>query len=278
MTDEADADTAAAQVGATPAPGDGQQTTSQQTTTTTTAPASDFALPDEYKEKSWAAKVKTQDDLYKQLDNLSTLVGKKVIQPIDYEKASAEEIAAHYKKLAPEDVESYKFSDKSDPTFAKAIAPIFQEFGITPHQAAGLEAKITEIASSMVEAQRAEDTSEEGYFKLMEASFGDKAKGVAGFVETNLRQYASDEDKAIFDGVDNATRTAIDRTIFRILQAHGVKESGAQVEGGAGKPGSANIDDTRKDLRQKIADLGKRPHTAEEKQKLVDQLSATYKQ
>lgn len=236
-----------------------------------------FILPDAHKEKSWASKIKSQDDVYAQLDNLTALVGKKVIQPIDFEKATPEEIAAHYKKLAPEDVAAYNFGEKADPEFAKAVAPIFQELGINPHQAKGLSEKITEIAAKMVQAQKAADTSEEGYFKLMEGSFGEKSKAIAGFVENNLKQYASAEDKAVFDSVDNATRVAIDRTIFNVLKAHGVTESGAQTGGDKGAPQGGDVETTRKNLRQQIAELGRKPHTAEQKQKLVDDLAATYK-
>ena len=43
------------------------------------AKASDFVLPDEYKEKPWAAKIKSTEDLCKQVDNLRHLLARKML-------------------------------------------------------------------------------------------------------------------------------------------------------------------------------------------------------
>ena len=114
MTDEAVMDTAAAP--ATPAP----ETTStpdvqvsevsetnneggERASLSEGGESSDFALPDEYKESKWAQKVKSQDDLFKLIENQDALIGKKTIKPIDYETATPEQITEYHKSLAPED-------------------------------------------------------------------------------------------------------------------------------------------------------------------------------
>ena len=41
----------------------------------------EFSIPDEYSQKSYASKIKSQDDVWKQLDNMSSLIGKKAVVP-----------------------------------------------------------------------------------------------------------------------------------------------------------------------------------------------------
>ena len=85
----------------------------------------------------------------------------------------------------------------------------------------------------------------------------------------------------------NDQRIAVDRTVNKIvegyeariaklLKEHGITESGAQGEGKQGTPAS-NIDTQRKELREQIRKIDARPHTAAEKQALIEKLNATYK-
>ncbi len=249
----------------------------------------DFSLPDEYKGKPWAEKIKSNDDAFKQIDNLTALVGKKTIPPIDYSTATPEEIAAHHSSLAPENIEDYSFSEGADPEMSKAIGETFQEFGINKYQADGLSKKIADISAKMVEEKTKTDTSEEAYMKMMEESFGENHKETAGIIEKMLKEHTKlDDDKKIFDKMDNSHRAAIDRTIHSvsefyenrikaILEEHGVTESGAQVEGSKGVNTGINVKEVRTDLRNKISEISARPHTAEDLQFLKDKLTATYK-
>jgi len=307
MTDQA-TDTAAATT-ATPAPdgagGNNTQDTSTQqrpsvmdnggtdnggtdngTDTTNTTAATDFALPDEYKDKPWAAKIKSQDDVYKQLDNLNGLVGKKTIQPIDYETATPEQIAEYYSKTAPEDVSKYDFGE-GDADFQKAVGGVFKEFGINEHQASGIASKIGELAKGMATDKATDDRSADGYMAIMKESFGDDHEKAVGLVENLLKSNLDDKDKGFMDDLDNTTKGAVDRAVYKvandyedrikaILDEHGIKETSAHVNGGAKNP-STDIRETQKVLRQQIRDLDARPHSAQEKQELVDKLNATYK-
>ena len=256
-------------------------------TTNAETPAgdSDFALPDEYKEKSWADKVKSQDDLYRQLDNLSGLVGKKTILPIDYESATPEEITEHHKALAPEKgLEAYGFKDINDP-LSKATGEAFLQSGITEHQGKA----VLEVVREAMGAQVADDTSEDGYLTLAKESFGDDHETSIKQAETLLKANASEEDKKFFDSIDNKARIALDRTVNNVaksyeariqavLKEHGVKESGAQTDGNAGSP-AADVKDVRSDLRNQIIEMSKgdKPYTAQDKQALIDKLNSTYK-
>lgn len=237
----------------------------------------DFSLPDEYKDKPWAEKIKSADDAYKQIDNLTSLVGKKTIQPIDYETASPEEIAAHHAQTAPEDVSAYSFGEGADPDFSKAVGELLKENGISAYQGNKIIEKVQEITAGMAESKQAVDRSDDGYLELLKGSFGDNYKEVAPVVDEHIKKFATPEDYEFFDGIsDNQTRAAVDRVIHNILQKYGAFESGAQTEGNTGQNQGVDVAKTRADLRKQIAEIDSRPHTFAEKKALIDQLQKTY--
>lgn len=82
---------------ATPAP----ESAAAPVATPTPAP-SDFAIPEAYKDKPWASKVKSHDDLWKQLENTQSLIGKKAIAP-DFKTATPQEIEDYYSQMRPAD-------------------------------------------------------------------------------------------------------------------------------------------------------------------------------
>lgn len=262
----------------------GQPQGQQQPTGDTPA----FAVPEAYKERGWAGKVKSLDDVFKQLDNLDQLAGKKAVTNIDYTKATPEEIAAHHKKLAPQDRGAYKFSVPDDPV-SQIVGDAFMEAGINEHQGQAVLKKLAPFFEKMEGDLKTQQTSEEGYMKLSKEAFGDNFKDSIGKAEAVLKQFAPDDaTKKAFDDMPNDQRIAVDKTILKmqeshearvqkILKEHGIKESGAQGEGGQGKM-AGDVTEQRKDLRKQINELSSRPHTAEERQKLVDRLAATYKQ
>lgn len=260
-------------------PAGGQQNDpagSQQQNQPDNAQGNEFTLPDEYKDKPWAAKIKSQDDLFKQLDNAQTLIGKKTIQPLDYATATPEQIAEHHAKMAPESADAYDFGENADPEFSKAVGGIFKELGLNEYQGKHLAAKVNELAAQMVESQQAEAADGEKYLAALKETFGDKSQQVAVFLDNQIKQYASEKDVALLrDGIPNETRLALDRTIYNILQKHGVTESGAAAGDGGGAP-AQDIGQVRADLRAQIRELGNKPHTAQEKQALIDKLNATY--
>lgn len=249
------------------------------------APA--FALPEAYKDKPWASKIKSQEDLFKQIDNLDQLAGKKAITPIDYTKATPEEIKAYHSKLAPADISAYKFSQPDDPT-SQAVGAAFREAGINEHQGQAVIKALAPFFEKMDADVKSNATSEEGYMKLSKEAFGDNFKDTIGKVEKVLKEYAPDDaTKKALDDMPNDQRIAVDKTvnklvegyearIAKILKDHGIQESGAQGEGGQGKTGTDKAS-IQKDLRAQIRALDARPHTAQEKQALIDRLNDTYK-
>lgn len=247
--------------------------------------ANEFALPDEYKEASWAEKVKTQEDLYKLIENQNTLIGKKTIQPIDFDNATDQEIADYHKSLAPEKgVEAYAWGEHSLPEITEPMAEVFVEAGINPHQQKLLAGKFDEVVEKIAGEKLEADTSEDGYMAMMKESFGDDYEKSVGIVENTLKEHASNDDKKIFDQVDNKTRAAVDRTTHNVVsfyekkiaemkEEYGIKETGAQAEGGEAGTQVKSKEEQRKEIRTQMREIDGKPNSFKEKQELQEKLN-----
>lgn len=246
-----------------------------------------YKVPDAYKDKPWAAHIKSEDDLYKQFDGVQELIGKKTIQPIDYTKATPEEIAAHHAKSAPQDIAAYKFAVPDDPT-AKAVGEAFKQAGVNEFQGQEIVKALSPFFEKMDAEIKAQALSEEGYMKLSQAAFGENFKAALGKAESTIKANADEADQKVFDEMPNEQRIAVDKTvnkivdkyearIAQILKEHGIHETGAQGNGGESKV-VLDLTAQRAALRAEINAVSARPHTAEEKQVLIEKLNDTYKQ
>ena len=133
-----------------------------------------------------------------------------------------------------------------------------------------------------------EATSAEGFKAVMTAKFGDKYDAVVAQTVQLQKKYLSPDTQKLFDGLPNNVLGGVYELTENMRKAHadevaalkkeyGVVETGAQGEGDKGGGiNLQNIEDVRKDLRQQIIDLDKRPHSSAEKKALTDKLHATY--
>lgn len=268
---------------ATPAPA------AAQTPPAGDAPPKQFAVPDAYKDKPWASNIKSEDDVYKQLDGVQELIGKKTIMPIDYAKATPEEVATYHATLAPKEASAYAFAQPDDPV-SKMVGDAFIKNGINENQGKGIVTALAPFFEKMEGDLKAQSTSEEGYMALSKAAFGDNFKETIGKVEAVLKAHAPDDaTKQALDDMPNDQRIAVDKVvskvvegyearIAKILKDHGVHETGAQGEGGNGSM-STDINAVRADLRKQINDLSTKPmQNGNDKKVLIDKLQATYAQ
>lgn len=246
---------------------DTQKAADQKTTTEQTA---EFKLPDAFKDKPWASKIKSQDDLYKQLDNLQTAVGKKALYPAA--DATPEEWDAYLAGMRPESAEAYDFGAEPNEEFVAAISPILLEAGISKHQAGKLIPAYQKFEQAVLEEQ----TSAEGFKAEMSKSFGDKYEANVAAIVKEHKQHLTPEDQAAMDKIPNAYLGLIYRLTNAMQKAYGANENGDAHTEKSGAPVGEDIGKVRSELRQKIAALETRPHSAAEKQKLVDDLQATY--
>ena len=229
-----------------------------------------FSVPKEYAEKGWAKKVKTQDDVYKLIDNLDATVGKKMVVP-DFEKGDPKEIEAFVNMLRPKSKDEYSFGEGVDKELAGKAAEIFHKHGIP----ASLLNKAIPEYIALEKAKAAAMYSKEGMEEILKTSFGDSYKETTGKTTNFLKENLSKEDAELLESLPNEQMGVVYRLAKKVIDAYGVKETGQAGEGGGGKH-SGNVEEVRKSLRTQMSEMKKRPHNAEDYQKLLDQLSATY--
>lgn len=266
MTDAPIVDTAAAP--ATPAPTIATDAPNGAVAPTVT---NDFTIPDAYKDKPWASKIKSGDDLWTQLDNTQSLIGKKVVVP-DWEKADPKEIDEYIGQLRPKDASAYKFAEDMAPEERTAYGAMLHDVGIpTP-----MANKLIEKYSEMEKATIAKAFSEEGLLAEKKASFGDNYEAMGAKVAKTISSNLSKEDLAIVDTkLPNNVVGIIYRLAANMEKAYGASESGAAA-GNASAMSPVNVSEQANKIRNDIDALSRRQHTAEEKQTLVDQLNALY--
>lgn len=252
-------------------------------TTTTTAPAAnDFKLPDAYKDKPWASKIKTQDDLYKQLDETQTLIGKKVLPQMDLSKALPEDLQKFNEAYRPADVAAYGLKDYGLAD-DHVVGNILHEAGVPIHQGRA----IIEKYQAAEKASLVEATSEAGFKAIMSAKFGEAYDPVVAQTVALHKKHLSPDTQKLFDGLPNNVlggvyeltenmRKAHSDEIAALKKEYGVVETGAQGEDNKGGIPLQNVEEQRADLRKQIAELDKRPHSTADKKVLTDKLHATY--
>lgn len=244
--------------------------------------AAEFKLPDEYKDKPWAAKVKSQDDLYKQIDNLTTLVGKKNVVP-NLKDASPEEREAFYAQLRGKDASEYPMPEnKGVPIPADtqpAVAKLFMENGISPAQAEPFLKGYLELR----EKQIAEFYNPEVFKTTMETAFGKDWETTAGAVRKTISTMMNPEDQKALDSIPNNLLGVVYRTlgntinsVNETLKKYGATETFAHLQAPNGKVAATDLNAHRQGLRDQLAALSMRPHTTVEQQGIIDQLNKTY--
>lgn len=234
--------------------------------------AQQFSVPKEYAEKGWAKKVKTQEDVFKLIDNLDGLAGKKMVVP-DFEKSTPEEINTYLATLRGDTkIEDYKFPEGANKEIAGKIAQMLFDNGTPKAIGNKIIASYSELEKSVV-AQR---YSKEGMETVLKTSFGDDYQKTAGASANLLAKHLSAEDRKVLEKIPNEHLGLIYRLTNNIIKAYGIKEE-VDGSGGQGGAGAGDVEATRKAIRAEITELSKRSHTAEEKQKLIDKLEATYK-
>lgn len=236
-------------------------------------PPADYKIPDAYKDKPWAAKVKSEDDLWKQLDNTQTLLGKKHVVP-DFDKATPKEIEDFVAQTRPEKIDAYDFSGGQEDYTASDLDP---EFG-KAFQKAGIHPKIgNELIKDLkgaIEANLDKAFEPEAFITEMKAALGSEANinATRQFIEGNL----SAEDKAVLDNVPNAHLAVVYRLAAKLQKAYGATETGLGGEHKTDASGKT-VAETQSDLRKQIRELDKRPHDQSEKDALINRLNDTYK-
>lgn len=231
-----------------------------------------YKVPDAYKEKPWASKIKSDEDLWKQVDNLQTAVGKKGMIVPDFKTATPEAIEEFLSVTRPADKSVYKFGEGVDAEFTGEVGDIFLKTGISEYQGN----KVIEAYQKLEDARVEKATSADGFKSAMTKSFGDKFEGDVKSVTDEFTKRMSPEDKQMLEGIPNDYLGMIYRLTRSIQKAYGATENGSAHLGDQGAPGGQDLTAVRNGIRNEISALGSRMHTAEEKQTLINKLQATY--
>lgn len=241
----------------------------QNTIRESTSQTNEFNIPDAYKEKNWASKVKSQDDLWKMLDNSQSLIGKKSVVP-DFATAKPEEIQTYFESLRPKDKTAYKFDDAIPDEQKAELVDLLYNSNISDKQAELL----LKNYNSLQEKLMAKMVDKDDFINRLKTSFGnDYEKKTAPIIE-GLRKTLGKSELEVLDKMPNEYLEVIYKLADKYNQVYGAK---AETGAGANQAGSSNktTDEVTADIAKVRADLDGlkiRPHTAQERQVLVDKL------
>lgn len=190
-----------------------------------------FKVPDAYAGKPWVEKIKSNDDVWKTLDNAQSLIGKKT-NPVPGENATAEEIANFNKLLGvPEDAKGYQFKAIENlpegvdlsPYQEKASA-IFHKAGLTPKQAQAVWDEYIkdelETANQQGAASKEQQAALDKEFdEITKAEFGDKYDEAAKSAQELINQYVPDTLKTAYGELADKPK-ALAAVIKALSSAH----------------------------------------------------------
>jgi hypothetical protein len=232
-----------------------------------------FAIPETYKTKPWAAKIKSEEDLYKQIDSLDATVGKKDV-PFDYEGKTPDEIKQHFDARRPAKPDDYKIGkDTDDKTVVSTMKTIFYEAGLDQYQAHTALEKLR----GFEESQKAKLFDADEYNVILEKAFGKEFKKEAGLSSNVLKQHVTKDEQEFFDkNFPNEHAAFVHKLVNRIAKKYGITESDKGVgggKGGSGKGGEDAVTSRKAEIRKQLNEIAKRPHTQAEKGKLIAELT-----
>lgn len=232
-----------------------------------------FKLPEKWLQKPWASKIKSEEDLYNQLDNLDKAVGKKTVMP-DLAKATPEEREAFYALTRPKDAGEYQFGETTDKAISDVMGQSLMKNGITATQANEVIKDYQAAEAKMIETMYAP----EGMEAAMKGAFGDDWKNVTGQTFNAIKGMLSPEDQKQLNSLPNPYIALVYRAIGTAVKAYGITETNnPHVNGGSGTPAVTDMNAVRQGIRDELGALTRRPHTADQKQALITKLNDTYK-
>jgi len=230
-----------------------------------------YQVPETYREQAWAKDIKSEEDVYKQLQGAQELIGKKSLPP-KFEDMTEQQVEDYNSSTRPEKWEDYEMPESFTPTEKELYGKALHEEGISGFKAKRLMAKL--------EAQHNETKEttfgEKGWKEILKTSFGDEFETKGGEVTGFIKKNAVEADQKLIEAAPNEVLGAFYRIIDNVKKAYGANEAGT----GAAAPGTSGVVDKaaqQKVIRDKIVALNSRPHTQAEKDVLIKELSDSYK-
>lgn len=158
---------------------------------------SQFAVPDAYKDRGWAEKIKTPDDLWKTLDNTQSLLGKRPAG-IPTNDAPDEEWQKFYQAARPEKADDYSLGDIEGMPEGVDLAPykaqaqnLMYEVGLTKKQADTMWKQY--VGAEMGAVKTASDALDKKYDETLNSLFGDKRADAEKTAQEAIKQYLPED-------------------------------------------------------------------------------------
>lgn len=168
-----------------------------------------FTIPESYKDRGWAEKIKSPDDLWKTLDNAQSLIGKRPAG-IPSQDASDDEWSQFYKAMGRPDEPKYDFTDPEGlpdgfdtSSFKEQAAQILHKAGLTPKQANAVYNEYLKLelegAGKSQEAKAAEQAELDAkYEALTKEHFGDDAEKYENLLKDDFSKHVPQSLKETF--------------------------------------------------------------------------------
>ena len=232
-----------------------------------------FKIPDEYKDKPWAAKIHSEEDLYKQIETLTALKGKKIVVP-DLAQATEQEREEYFALTRPKSADEYQFKEDTDPMMKEAVSKLLFDKGIGAYQANEIIKGYEQAEQALLDVQ----FDPEGYKEVLKTAFGNEWEGVTKQIRTSLTNMMGKDDAAMLDHLPNVYLGLVYRTLGNVVKAYGIKETdGAHLTNNDGHA-KADLTSRLKANTDALNSLSRRSHTAAEKQALIVERDKLFKE
>lgn len=203
------------------------------------APSRDF-IPEAYREKPWAEKIKAPEDVWKQYDEAQGLIGKKA-EATNLPAADADDAAwdEYYKTTRPETEDAYEFEQdettknligEKGEDFDKKVKAIMFKNGLTKRQAEGVARDYSEAFTSTMgeltaaQAQAVEDDAKE-FDTIAKERWGNDASKIQGISSNILKEFVDPKHQPNLANMKNSDLITMTQALYNMAQKYGVEEN-----------------------------------------------------
>lgn len=207
-------------------------------------------VPEAFRDRDWLKPIKSQEDLYTQVDNLQKKLGERV-PVIPGAEASQEEWDTFKASCRPKNAADYEIpvpegQERNEAVEGK-VKELFHSAGLTPKQAQ----EISQGFDSLVEEIKGESAQQDVDFdKLATETFGERTDKVLANAKEMLRANVPENFKELVEGLPNEQLIIMSSVLDSVHQKY-IKEDRIGSDSGVSK--TTSIDDLKAEGRTKMA-------------------------
>lgn len=232
------------------------------------APVNDFKVPEAYAGKPWVEKIKSQDDVWKTLDNAQSLIGKKQ-QIVPSDGATEEDWNNFYKTIGrPEDAKGYKFKPVENLPQGIDLAPIhekassiFHKAGLTPKQAETvwdmyIKDELETVSKTTGETKEQQAKLDKEFDEVVNKEFGDKYDTASKNAQDMINKYVPESLRGAYSEIAEKPK-ALAAVIKALDSAHAEIDRVKKEYGKEGKltSGDQSTGESATEVLQQLTNL-----------------------